>query len=289
MADRNDDAEMPADDVPNDILPSDDVPSDDVPSDDVPSDDSDLGDESAELVDESFEEEIGDEGLSLEALSDAYAALLDQGNDPYEEVEEPADAQQTAPVVVDIPDLDATDDDAQCEISPRSILEAMLFVGHPGNEPITSAQVAALMRGVRVREVQEMCNELNEIYRAEGSPFEIKSVDAGFSMALRPEFASLSNKFYGRIKDAKLSQQAIEVLSIVAYNQPITKNGVEKMRGKPSGGLLRQLVRRELLRIDRPDSSPKNAQYLTSDRFLRIFHLDAIEDLPQSHELERNL
>jgi segregation and condensation protein B len=262
---------------------------DDLDGDDLVDDDQDGA--FVDLVDESIEEQISDEGLSLEALSDAYAALLEQGNDPYEESTEPtAGAQHPPPVVVDIAGLDAADDeDAQCAITPRSILEAMLFVGHPDNEPITSAQVAALMRGVRVREVQEMCNELNQIYRAEGTPFEIQSVDSGFRLALRPEFASLGNKFYGRIKDAKLSQQVIEVLSIVAYNQPITKTDVERMRGKPSGSLLNQLVRRELLRIERPDKSPKNALYLTSERFLQIFQLDAIEDLPQSHELERNL
>src|SRR5580704_7327566 len=93
-------------------------------------------------------------GLSLDQLSAALAGMLDSGDDPYTS---PAAAESGAaaaadPVVADDPAAAPVADDG-CEITPRSILEAMLFVGSPQNEPLTSKQVAGLMRGVRPAEI----------------------------------------------------------------------------------------------------------------------------------------
>ena len=73
----------------------------------------------------------------------------------------------------------------RCEISPRTILEAMLFVGHPANEPLTAKQVASLMRGVLPREIDELVRELNDAYAAEGTPYRIESDGAGYRLTLR--------------------------------------------------------------------------------------------------------
>ena len=76
------------------------------------------------------------------------------------------------------------------------------------------------------------------------------------------------HKFYGRVKEARLSQAAVEVLAVVAYRQPLTRDEIDALRGRPSGGLLAQLVRRQLLRIERPEDRPRQPKYLTTDRFL---------------------
>lgn len=230
---------------------------------------------------------LDDSGLSLEALSQAYASLLDKGDDPYEKAKDQDATAADAAIDFDeiddeLQESDAPADAVKCDITPRSIVESMLFVGHPNNEPLTSEIVASFMRGVRPREVDELIVELNNIYRAEGCPFEIESVAAGYRMALREEFGSLRDKFYGRTKAARLSQAAIDVLAIIAYKQPLTREDVDTLRGKSSGSLLSQLVRRELLRVERTNTKPRKSRYYTTDRFLALFGIDDVRDLPST-------
>jgi segregation and condensation protein B len=175
----------------------------------------------------------------------------------------------------------------EAEISPRTILEAMLFVGHPQHEPLTASHVASLMRGVRPAEIDELVLELNETYAAEQCAYWIESVGAGYRLVLRPEFAPLRDRFYGRVKEAKLSQQAIDVLALVAYNQPLTQPEIDRLRNASSGGVLTQLVRRGLLRVERPDQKPREPIFHTTDKFLELFGLESLDDLPQSQDPER--
>ena len=122
--------------------------------------------------------------------------------------------------------------DAACEIeiTPRSILEALLFVGHPANEPLTSAQIAGLMRGVRPAEIDDLVRDLNAEYAANRCPYSIISEGAGYRLALREEHSGIREKFYGRVRSTRLSPAAVEVLALVAYNQPITADEVSRLR-----------------------------------------------------------
>ena len=174
--------------------------------------------------------------------------------------------------------------DDGCEVSPRSILESMLFVGHPRNEPLTSAQVAGLMRGVRPGEIDDLVRDLNEQYLRDGCPYTIVSEGAGYSLSLRDEFSGLRDKFHGRLRQARLSPSAIEVLALVAYNQPLTSEDVTRLRGRTSGSILSQLVRRQLLRIERPQATPRACADFTTPRFLQLFGLDGLDDLPRGQE-----
>jgi segregation and condensation protein B len=228
-----------------------------------------------------------DQGLSLEELSQAYANLLEQGEDPYAQAPaRDAAADDALPdEVVDEEEVEETSlEDGQelSDVSPQSILEAMLFVGHPDNEPLTSQKVASFMRGVRPQEIDELVVQLNQIYEEEGCPYCIASVGPGYQLVLREEFGALRDKFYGRIKAARLSQAAIDILAIVAYRQPLTREEVDRLRGKPSGAILTQLVRRELLCVQRPAEKPRTPRYLTTDRFLDLFGLESLQDLPKS-------
>ncbi len=234
--------------------------------------------------------EPDDQGLSLDELSQAYAALLNQGADPYpppagERSSEPQLAESAA-AEEPLPVLHGQDDDA-CEVTPKTILEAILFVGHPTNEPLTSERIAGLMRGVRPEEIDELVRELNGEYAASGSSYTIVSIDCGYRFSLLPEFAGLRDAFYGRVREARLSQSAIDVLAIVAYQQPVGPDEIDRLRGKPSGGILSQLVRRDLLSFQRPPDRRSKPKYQTTKRFLDLFDLDELSDLPRSQEIER--
>jgi segregation and condensation protein B len=228
-----------------------------------------------------------DTGLSLDQLSAAFAGMLNEGSDPYSaaeqsEEDELDEADEDSPVA-------AGSADEACEINPRSILEAMLFVGSPTSEPLTAQQVAGLMRGVRPAEVDALVEELNAHYRDRGCPYQILATGAGYRMALREEFARVRDKFYGRVRQARLSQAAIEVLATVAYHEPLSADDVNRLRAKPSGAILSQLVRRQLLRLERGTGRPRTSRYSTTARFLELFGLESLADLPRSQDLEEKL
>ena len=173
-------------------------------------------------------------------------------------------------------------EDESYDVTPHRILEAMLFVGSHENEPLMPADAAEPMRGIKADEIAGMVSELNEQYQLEDTPYEIVSQNGGFLMVLKQSYQFVLNRFYGQVKDANLSQTAVDVLAVVAYKQPITRDEVDAIRGKPSSGLLSQLVRRQLLRIERTTDKPRKTYYHTTDRFLKLFELTSIKDLPST-------
>ncbi len=223
-----------------------------------------------------------DAGLALNQLSEALAGMLNSGDDPYTVPAADAPSESDAPGVLD--DAPATDDN--CPVSPRTILEAMLFVGSPQNEPLTAKQVAALMRGVRPAEIDALVRQLNQDYESRNCPYTIVAEGPGYRLRLREQLDRLRDKFHGKARQARLSQAAIEVLAAVAYHAPITADDVSRLRGMPSGHILLQLVRRQLLRLERGADKPRSATYYTTPRFLELFGLESLADLPRSPDLE---
>ncbi|MCA9174509.1 MAG: SMC-Scp complex subunit ScpB [Planctomycetales bacterium] len=223
-----------------------------------------------------------DPGLSLDELSQAYAELVGGGEDPYDRAPPVSSPDGSAELFEEAIAEEQSDSDVGCEISPQTILEAMLFVGHPENHPLTSRQVAAMMRGVLPREIDELVEELNRTYESEGAPYWIESVESGYVMRLREFHSGLRDRFLGRVKAAKLSQPALDVLAIVAYHQGVTREEVDELRSSSSGALLRQLVRRQLLRLERPNEPPRAPRFYTTDRFLDLVGIANLDELPQS-------
>jgi segregation and condensation protein B len=235
--------------------------------------------------------EPDDQGISLNELSQAYAALLARGADPYAEPPRD-DAQPAAGIAAPSDDSlsqPTKDAEAAFAITPKSIVEAILFVGHPTSDSLTSERLAALMRGVPPAEVDDLVRELNADYAVRGAPYRIESVGPGYVMRLQSEFGPLRDTFQGRIREARLSQAAIDVLAIVAYHQPVAAAEIDRLRGKPSGAILSQLLRRDLLAIERPAEKKTKPRYGTTPRFLELFGLDNLGELPRSHDLDREL
>ncbi|MBM4003385.1 MAG: SMC-Scp complex subunit ScpB [Planctomycetes bacterium] len=238
-----------------------------------------------------MDEPVSELGLSLTELSETYAALLGEGNDPYRPVPEPTDVlgrsvgELAAEPAVSLP---AYHGQAPDDLEPIAILEAMLFVGHPEDRAMSSAQIASLMRGVSANDVEEWIGQLNEQYDRNQAPYRVESTVAGFRMALRSEYSSFADVFLGRVREARLAQSAIDVLAIVAYGQPVSRQEVDRLRGQPSGAVLAQLVRRDLLRVERSEIDRQILLYRTTERFLDLFGLCSLDDLPRSQDLERS-
>lgn len=219
--------------------------------------------------------------FSLKGLSAAFARLT--GSEETEQApSEIADA-------LDELDGGSTQGQEFSEvISPRMIVEGMLFVGKESGGALTNREMAANIRDVSPKEIDRIILEINELYLEENVPYEIVSIGSGYQMQIRPEFDSIRQRFYGRVREAKLTPSAIEVLSIVAYRQPVSADDVTKLRGSTSRGLLNQLVRRGLLSIERNESAAKKTSYFTTDRFNRLFQINSPQDLPRSEDLDDN-
>lgn len=240
---------------------------------------------------EPSDDDFDDEEFSLDKLSQAYAEVLK--NRGGAEVP-PTDADSAKPELV--PDSESeedasskqtqeSDDNAGCPISPESIIESILFVGAPKDVTLNSRKVAAVLRDVSPKEVTKIVRELNAKYESEDAAYRIQSDGGVFRMVLDPKLVEFQQHFFGRNRQVRLSQAAIDVMAIVAYNQPVTRDLVDEIRGRPSGSVLGQLLRRQLIYLEPGKSNPKVKYYATTDRFLDLFRLQEIDDLPQSHEV----
>jgi len=168
--------------------------------------------------------------------------------------------------------------------TPRQIIEACLFVG---GSPLASTRLSGVLRGEFDSDyVDREINELNRLYAVENRPYEIRLGEGGYRLTLRDEFERIRHKVYGLgPKEVRLSQEALEVLAVVAYHQPIKQAIVEEL-GKPGcGPILRQLVRRELIAVARDPAHPKDVNYKTTERFLSLFGIRSLDELPRQEQV----
>jgi segregation and condensation protein B len=165
------------------------------------------------------------------------------------------------------------------------IIEALLFVG---GSPLTAKRAREILRGLSEEQFDEAIVRLNTDYRRQARPYVIQAQAAGWVLTLRPRFRHVIEKLYGGVREARLSTAAIDVLALVAYRQPLTRLEVEELRGADSGSLLRQLVRRGLIQIAAlSGAKPKEVAYTTTPRFLEMFGLQNLDDLPKTHDLQK--
>jgi segregation and condensation protein B len=167
----------------------------------------------------------------------------------------------------------------------KRIIEALLFVG---GAPLTHGSTEAMVRGLTREQFAEVVHALNQDYRSQGRPYVISPQGDGFVLTLKPRYHEVLEKIYGATREARLSTAAVDVLSLVAYRQPATKQEIDSLRGAESGALLRQLVRRGLINVARrADAQQREVSYGTTARFLELFGLTSLDDLPRTQDLER--
>jgi segregation and condensation protein B len=166
---------------------------------------------------------------------------------------------------------------------PR-IIEALLFVGGP---PLSAERACEHIRGLTPAQFNHTVDQLNRDYRAQGRPYRIQPREQGFELTLQPKFRPVLDRLYGGVREARLSPAALDVLALVAYRQPVTRQEVENLRGVDCTSVLRQLVRFGLIALQRGQGQPGEVSYGTTGRFLQMFELRSLEDLPQTQDLQR--
>jgi segregation and condensation protein B len=218
-----------------------------------------------------------DTGLSIDRLAQAFASMM--GESPSAGSLGVVSPETTeAGIEIDAsPDLDAAD--TAFRVTPKSILEAMLFVGLPGGEPLSSRKVASLMRGVRPQEIDDLAIELRDSYAAENRPYEVVSQGDGWRMQLRQEHEAFAAVLEQRSRTVRLDRESLDVLATVAWNQPVATQKLVELGCDARPATLRQLVRRGLLELIR--DADGEATYTTTQKFLDLFKLASVRDLPK--------
>ena len=157
-------------------------------------------------------------------------------------------------------------------------VEAVLFAS---GDPIETDKLAAAAE-IEPETVIRIIDRLNDRYKEQGSALVIGKLGESWQMMTRPEYARYVKSALETRRQAPLTQAAMEVLAIVAYNQPVTRGFVEQVRGVDSSGVVKSLVERNLLeehgRLE--DVPGRPIAYRTTENFLRVFGLNSIGALP---------
>lgn len=232
-----------------------------------------------------FDEPPSEETTDPEALSQSLQDMASWEVDQIDpnEATVPEEPVPEEPKDNPVPSQSLTPPEAASPPPLLRIIEAMLFVG---DGPLTEARACGTIRGLTPTELHETIDTLSRDYRAQGRPYYIKLKDQGYVLELRSRYAPIKEKMHGTVREARLSAPAIEVLALVAYRQPTTRQEVDSLRGADSNSLLRQLVRHGLIAVHR-EKDQKEPTYITTKRFLELFHLSSLEDLPQTQELRQ--
>jgi segregation and condensation protein B len=250
-------------------------------------------------AEEKLEDE--EEEFSLDILSQAYAKVLKGTAEfaeapQWETTEALAAKSPAAPAKTSSPPSTATfpsdhlaqqdvKDNAGCPITPESIVEAIVFVGAAAGTTLTIKKIASLLRDVSPKEIKGIVKKLNERYEREQAVYRIHLSEGSLYLELDESMHRFQNVFLRKNKGVKLNASTIEVLAIVAYNQPVSREQIESIRKKPSGAYLNQLLRRELIAEILPEKKSGGKKFVTTEKFLAFFHLAELGDLPQSHEV----
>lgn len=172
------------------------------------------------------------------------------------------------------------------EINKEELLasiEAILFVW---GEPICVKRLSELIQ-VDKYLVQEAIDQLDRIYQERARGIKIIKADDNYLLGTKPEFSYLMERLFGNSRHRGLSNASLEVLSIVALRQPITRAQIDEIRGVNCSQLLANLVERELVSVvGKADTTFKPQTYGTTAKFLQVFGINSLDDLPSFHDME---
>ena len=164
-------------------------------------------------------------------------------------------------------------------------MEAALFLA---DEPLTTRKLAEVVGLKDGHEARRAILELRELYKSDGTAFQIEEIAGGFQLFTRPEFHPWLVRAQRRGADLNLTPSSLETLAIVAYKQPIMRAEVDTLRGVASAEILRVLLEKGLIRIrGRHDSLGRPQLYGTSKKFLQLFGLNSLAELPEVESLPK--
>ena len=162
-------------------------------------------------------------------------------------------------------------------------VEAALFAA---DEPLNPRKLAIAADLADAAEARRLIEKLKGFYNQDEPAFQIEELAGGWQLRTRPAFHPWLVRLRRTNPDPKLSPPALETLAIIAYRQPIMRADVEAIRGVQCGELLRHLMEKGLVRIaGRDDTLGRPMLYGTTKKFLQMFGLNSLKDLPEIEQL----
>lgn len=166
----------------------------------------------------------------------------------------------------------------------ETVIEAILFAS---DEPLTDKKLAEIAQAGTPKRVRETIQQLNQKYKAGGFSFRIEKIAGGYQMMTLPVFHPWISKLITVRQDNKLSPAALETLAVIAYKQPIIRADIEAIRGVACGEVIRSLMYKGLVKIvGRAEVLGRPILYGTTKKFLDVFGLASLDDLPKVEELK---
>jgi len=167
--------------------------------------------------------------------------------------------------------------------SLKLIVEALLFAS---DRPLSVKDIRSWLPDADPANIRSALKVLKYEYEAMGRSFSLREVAGGYQLRSHSDFGPYILRML-QTTPARLSRAALETLAIVAYKQPIVRHEIERVRGVESGGILRSLLEKDLIRImGRKDLPGRPLIYGTTRRFLEVFDLDSIDSLPKLKEIK---
>lgn len=169
------------------------------------------------------------------------------------------------------------------DVQWKAVIESLIFVSE---SPLSVERIKEVLGEIGKKDIQRLLSELKADYEAGQRGFTLEEVAEGFQFRTRPAHAEWIKRLK-KTKPLAMSQPALETLAIVAYRQPVVRTDVEKIRGVDSGGVLRTLLERKLIKIlGKKDIPGRPLVYGTSKQFLEMFGLKDLASLPTLKDVE---
>jgi segregation and condensation protein B len=200
-----------------------------------------------------------------------------------EDVQEAQDVQDDKSQLPDDEQPDMSQADEEVTSTVESVIEAVLFAS---DEPLTDARLASIVE-TSTKQVRQHIKNLNDKYQANNNAFRIEQIAGGYQMLTLSPYNHWLKKLFRVRSDNKLSPAAMETLAIIAYKQPVMRADIEAIRGVAVGEVIRSLSYKGLVKIvGRAEVLGRPMLYGTTKKFLAVFGLNTLKDLPKVQELQ---
>ena len=170
------------------------------------------------------------------------------------------------------------------ETTVETVVEAVLFAS---DEPLSEARLANIVE-TTVKQARQCIKDLNDKYQANNNAFRIEQIAGGYQMLTLSPYNYWLKKLLRARSESKLSPAAVETLAIIAYKQPVMRADIEVVRGVAAGEVIRTLCYKGLVKIvGRAEVLGRPMLYGTTKKFLEVFGLNTLKDLPKIEELKK--
>ncbi|WP_297813785.1 SMC-Scp complex subunit ScpB [uncultured Finegoldia sp.] len=166
----------------------------------------------------------------------------------------------------------------------RNKIESLLFLW---GEPLDLSSISEAIK-LNKKDTRKLLNDLTKEYEFRNTSLEIRCVNDNYQIQTKKDYHEFLKEIFTKNKNTKLTNTTMEVLSIIAYKQPITRIEIDEIRGVKSSSSIDTLIKKNLIKeVGRLDKIGKPILFGTTDEFLYYFNINSINELPKLNEIEK--